>query len=185
MSEKKESIATVTGKLFDLLEPLDSNERQKTIAAALTLLGESPEMTMPNTGLPRTGGIVPESGVGSLAQQGTPDARAFFDEKDPRSKVEELTVAARYRELYQNAHKHTKDDLRKVIDSARRNFDDKKFNLDLNNAKIKGLFNKGKDHKLAYYGQQYVDALPDRNAIKAIRKPKQASRKKISTKKKS
>ena len=42
---------------------------------------------------------------------------------------------------------------------------------------------QGTDNKLSHYGQKYVDALPDRGAAKALRKPKGAKKKKTAKKK--
>lgn len=178
MAKDKEGIASVTQKLFDLLEPLQSTERHRAVTAVLTLLGESAVSNI-RAGV-GSGHGDGGSGSGGEGEEDTP--QQFFHEKDPRNKVEELAVAARYREIYKNTHAHQKHDLKKVISEARRNFDDSHFPRDLDNAKTKGLFTKGKENTLAYYGQQYVDKLPDREAAKKIRKPKRTS-KKATTKK--
>ena len=95
---------------------------------------------------------------------------------DPdNSKIEELAIAARFRELTSDAESHTKADLESVFKTARRNFDSVHFKRDLDNAKRKGFFTKGSDRGstvLAYYGQNYVDALPSREALKQVRAPK-------------
>lgn len=190
MAKVKEGIASVTQKVFDLLEPFESAERRRVVAAVLTLLGES---AVSNIGVGGGAGQGDGGNGEGGAGQGDGDnggggactPQQFFNEKDPQTKGEELAVAARYREQHKNFNTHQKDDLRNVIREARRNFDDNHFRRDLGNAKTKGLFNKGKENTLAYYGQHYVDALPDRVAARKIRKPKRASKKTKAKKKKS
>lgn len=164
----KKNVADVATKVYNLLEPLEPEDRQRAIAAALTLLG-APTTAASLGSMPALGG----PGSGMMIAAGT--AAAFFSHKQPNSKIEELAVAARHREA-QGANMHTKDELHQVFKDARRNFDTKNFKRDLNNAKLKGLFTRGKDITLAYYGQQYVDALPDREAVKALKSPKRAKR---------
>lgn len=165
---QKESIAAVMTKLYDILVPLESAERQRAITAALTLLGETEVSTIAP---PAAGGDSEPQCVGGTDEMG--DAKSFFDAKEPRSKMEELAVAAAFREQSDN-HEHSKSELEEVIKAARRNFDSGNFARDIANAKTKGLFNKGDGNRLSYYGQHYVDAMPDRAAVKAIRKPKGA-----------
>jgi hypothetical protein len=173
MASQKLSIAEITQRSYDLLKELEAEERSRVILAVQTLFGDAAGAGIVAPPAPAL--------VGSTSQKTTPanvsDIRAFFDLKAPENKGEELAVAARYRELNQDATAHTKEDFEAAVRAARRNFDSRNFTRDLNNAKIKGLFNKGKEHTLAYYGQGYVDALPDREALKKLRKPKGAARK--------
>ncbi len=154
-------------KLVGVLEPLEGTERIRAIQAALTLLGE---------------GGISDGGGGDLATIGTErplrvGEKSYFDEKKPRTKGEELAVAARYREEREGATASTKAELAATTTAARRNFDASNFRRDIENARVKGLFTRGsgKDSVvLSHYGQSYVDALPDRNALKALDKPKGA-----------
>jgi len=111
------------------------------------------------------------------------NAQQYFDQKEPHTKVELLAAAARFREQHQEQHKHTRADLKTVIhDEGRRDFDEHNFSWDIRNAKDKSLFTKGKDIQLSSYGQQYVDALPDREKVKKLRAPAKRRRKKESQK---
>ena len=164
MTTSKKSAAAVTTELFDLLEPLSPEERARAIAAAQTLLGTTP----PAAGIVVSTGGVP-AGTGGTAQ-------AFFGQKQPNSTPEALAVAARYREMTQNAMQHTKEDIRAVFRDARRSFDSANFGRDIGNARTVGLFIRGKEISLADFGQQYVDKLPDRAAVKDLKRPKRAKR---------
>jgi hypothetical protein len=159
----KTGVANVTTGIFELLEPLSPEDRQRAIAAAQTLLGT-----------PTTLATAPVGMGGAAAAAGS--AQAFFGQKQPSSTPEALAVAARYRELTQAAMEHTKDDFRAVFRDARRSFDSPNFGRDVGNARTVGLFVRGKDISLADYGQQYVDKLPDRTAIKDLKRPKRAKR---------
>lgn len=159
------SISETATKLLALLEPLPAEDRRRVVDGVLVLLGEP---------------VHHAAGAATLrkpphADTGLGTAKEFFDLKQPNSKIEELAVAARFRELTADNESHAKADFEAVFKAARRNFDSVHFNRDLDNAKTKGFFNKGsgKDAAvLAYYGQNYVDALPDREALKEVRAPK-------------
>ena len=178
----KVNVAEIAVKLFDLLQPLEQPDRQKVIQAALVLLGEPTLPPPPLLGSGGHGGPPTPIQSPAISAANNADVHKFFAEKDPHNKIEEFAVAARYRELHEGASTHSNNHLKVLITKgARRNFDENNFARDLNNARTKGLFNKGADEKgeftLAYYGQQYVDALPDRAKVKSLRKPKNSSRK--------
>jgi hypothetical protein len=177
----KENIVEIAGKVCTLLQPLESSDRQRVIQASLVLLGES---VMPPT--PQGGGAPPlAQPAGFPPAPSNPsqvNAYQFFQQKDPQNKIECFAVAARYLELYQSSPSCSKDELKSVIaKEARRNFDDKNFRRDIENARTNGLFNRGADERgkftLSYYGQQYIDALPDHAKVKTLRKPNGVSRK--------
>ncbi|MBI5040141.1 MAG: hypothetical protein HZB57_02735 [Gammaproteobacteria bacterium] len=181
----KNKILDATNGIVAILDSLTSEERARVIQAALTVLGEGPisvpaiSGTNNNTG--NRGNTNQNSGGGATS------AKDFFDSKDPKSKGEELATAARYREEFMEADGSTKDELKAVFKDARRNFDANNFKRDLDNARTKGLFNRGtgKDSAvLSHYGQNYIDHLPDRDAIKNLRRPKGAGSTKRATSKK-
>lgn len=159
----KTRVAQVPAKLYELLEPLSPEERARAVQATLILFGEAT--------LRGAGGVLT-------------DAAAYLDGKAPQNKGETLAVAARFRELGQKEETHSKADLKQVITTARRNFDDRNFARDLNNAKRQaGFFNLGTGRdssKLSYYGQQFVDALPDREAAYKLRRPRVGPWRKLS-----
>ena len=174
-------VLEATNKLVAILESLENTDQQKVIQAAFVLLGVTsgvPLAVTPPAGPLGNSGARPPNG-------GAVNEKAFFDLKQPANKGEELAVAARFREEKFDATESTKDELKVVFSAARRNFDSSNFNRDLNNARTKGLFNRGGERSkvvLSHYGQSYVDALPDQEAIKALRKPKGAGAKRPSAK---
>lgn len=161
-------------KLVALLEPLETQDRRRAIHAALMIMGEESIAT------PGGGGGAGNSGgasaVTSHGAGGNATAQTYFATKSPKGKVEELAVAARYREDHGDAAPSSKAQLKDVVKAVRRNFDDHNFNRDMSNAKRAGFFNTGGGsqdaHTLSYYGQQYVDTLPDRAAAKKLSRPK-------------
>lgn len=161
----KLNIAQVTGKLYDLLKDLEPDERQRVVASTLMLFGEAAPSQVNAGGVPAN----PAGGGNHIP-------KSFMDEKDPQNKGESLAVAARYLELYENTEAHTKEDFKRVFSDSRRNFDNTNFARDIKNVRNQsGYFNKntgkGSD-TLSYYGQNYVDALPDREKAKGIKRPK-------------
>jgi hypothetical protein len=168
----KQNVIDVTKEIYKLLEPLSPEDRSRVISAALTLLGQ--EQITSKVGGGR------EEGDGGKSKPST--SQSYFAQKDPHKKVEFLAVAARFREQNKNEHEHKKEDFESVIKDARRNFDGHNFSTDISNAKRKGLFIKGKENKLSFYGQQYVDTLPDREALKKLRPPTKRGKKKAKAK---
>lgn len=167
----KDTIATLSTKLYDLLVGLESEDRRRLVEATMLLLGESPPATKPIA-----------SPTGSLPSRKSAhggsglSAMDFFTQKDPRNKGEQLAVAARYLEQYESLESCSKEDLKRVFSEARRNFDNGNFARDINNAKRQaGFFTLGGDRSayvLSHYGHEYVDALPDREAATKVRRPK-------------
>jgi hypothetical protein len=162
--------------IHDALENLDKEGQLKALQAAVVLLGITPE----TIGLTKQTGDTDRSGKsessntseqrsGSSGRVGT--ASEYFKNKDPKGLMEVLAVAARYRELSEKADAHTKEELDAVFRAARRNAP-ANFARDLMNAKQQQYFNRGTDIVLSHYGQSYVDALPDREAAKAVARPK-------------
>jgi hypothetical protein len=168
----KTNVAQLPAKLYELLSPLSPEERTRVVQATMILFGEG----------------APAPPPGEATTPAANDPGAFFDKKGPKNKGETLAVAARFRELNQNEETHTKADLKAVVTSARRNFDDSNFARDINNAKRQaGFFNLGTGRdtsKLSYYGQQFVDALPDREAASKLNRPRVGGGRKRATKKK-
>ena len=171
MAENK--ILKATNGVVTILDPLDSAERVRVVEAAWKILNEAPTSHAP-------GSVPIAASPEKRSQGGSKEEKPYFDNKQPANKVEELAVAARFREQALGADATTKEEMKGVIIRARRNFDDKNYPRDLNNARREGLFNKGGGGDgavLSYYGQNYVDALPDREALKSLGKPKSANRK--------
>ncbi|MEW8028275.1 MAG: hypothetical protein AB2794_09210 [Candidatus Thiodiazotropha endolucinida] len=181
----KPTVAELPGQLYTLLEPLTAEERGRVIQATLVLFGDAPTNFVP-AGVQSAGkdggNSSPQGGGSGLSPQ------QFMDEKDPRNKGEIFAVAAKYLEDSEGQEEHSKADLKRVIVEARRNFDDAHFTRDMGNAKRQaGLFNlnTGRDaSRLSYYGHQYVDALPDRDAISKLKRPKVGGAKKKAASKK-
>jgi hypothetical protein len=165
-------LADTTVKVHTLLKEFqEPADRLKIISAALTLLGDNfnPGAAGRPAG-PFINGTPKPNGP-------TGDAIQYFEQKDPRNKIEELAVAARFREETEGAVGHSKEQLAAVIKSARRNFDARNFARDMGNAKTAKLFSLGAENQLSYAGQKYVDALPNRELAAAARKPAKRVRK--------
>jgi hypothetical protein len=175
----KAKLQDIVPKLVTLLGKLDPDDRVRAIQAALLTLGDSavPAGLGMGTGTGGNGGGGAGAGAGSVGGPMTP--QAYFKAKKPSTKIEELAVAARYREEYANADTSSKAEIQGVVLKARLNFDASNFNRDINNAKRAKLFNfgGGRDaHMLSAYGQDYVDALPNREAVKELSPVKRRAR---------
>lgn len=161
-------IGSLTAQVYRLLSAVESDDRLRVVRAAMALFGQSaPAGGHDDGGATQEGnGAVPSS---------SPSAKGYFDKKQPDAKGEILAVAACYLEQFERKAPCMKEDLNRVIKAARRNFDSRNFPSDIANARTAGLFNKGAKadgYSLSYYGQQVVDAMPDRDAVKALRRPR-------------
>lgn len=178
----KTSLVQLPAALYGLLEPLTQEERTRVIQATLVLLGDQVPTLTTVSGENFKNDISPRK---PPRNSGDPeDGSTFLDEKAPKTKGETLAVAARFLELTAGNEAHSKAELKAVFSAARRNFDDGHFARDMDNARRQaGLFNTGTgrdSHKLSYYGQQFVDALPDREAAAKIKRPRsRVARKKV------
>lgn len=186
----KNKVLDATNKIVAVLQSLDTEERMLAIDAALMVLGDRPRESRgtDTSGSRSNGGSGRSSQTSERGNGVNVTPKSYVDEKEPENKVEELAVAARYRELYENAESSTKDELGAVLGQkgARRNFNAQKFRRDAENARRNGLFTKGSERGtvvLSHYGQQYVDALPDREKLKTLAKPRGATRRRTASRK--
>lgn len=170
------SLGELSNQIYTLLAPLTEAERAKVLRATKALFGDEMDSELES--------VSPKSDrpAGQMTTPTGEGAQEFFAVKTPKSKVEMLAVAARYREVNKFGDTHSVEELAKIFGEARQNFDRHNFPSDIANAQnLSKLFNKGTprgQYQLSYYGQQFVDALPSRDAIKAIRKPSGAAPKK-------
>ena len=166
----KKTVAEIPAQLYQILEPLKPDARRRVVRATMILLGEDYALLdLSSGGLARQ-----ESAVTRPVPAIETTAQAYLLSKRPKNKGEMLAIAARYRELNENAETHSRADLKKVISDAGLVFDGHNFGRDINNAKRQAGFfntNTGRDsNKLSFFGQKYADALPDRLAAGKIKK---------------
>jgi hypothetical protein len=183
----KKTIADASAELYRLLEPFESGERERMVKGTLMLLGDGQLAQNISAGVTQQQGNAPASVPLKDGQVQFDRARKFFDTKQPIGVIEGLATAARFFEMHGGSAALRKDDFKAVFDGARRNFAARNFARDLGNATQGGYFNAGGGKKagytLSHYGQDYIDALPDRAAAKAVVRPKRAARSKAKRKK--
>jgi hypothetical protein len=174
-SDSSKSLGALSSKVYELLEGLEAGERTKVLNAVVQLFGD-PLIAQPLLSGVAESGESPMGSVGNAPQHSTSgNAQQFFVRKKPSNKGEMLAVAARYREQHSAADDHRVEDFAKFFVEARQNFDQRSFVRDMKNAQNRaGLFNKGGgrgQYRLSYFGQQYVDALPNRESLKNLHRP--------------
>jgi hypothetical protein len=169
------NLGVLSNKVYDLLHGLEPGDRAKVMNSVSQLYADPPPAQ--NLGGRRDGQIPPSSGSGKPHAQhhGSTTPQSFFAAKSPINKVEMLAVAARFREQHGLGESHTVEDFVAFFRDARQNFDRAHFPRDIKNASHNAkLFVPGTtrgQYQLSYYGQQYVDALPDRDAAKKVKRP--------------
>ena len=177
MPKATSNLGEVTNRVYGILHLLEEGDRARVLNSVHQLFGSispSPNGTTGNP--PSTGASPPRPDHAGVS------AKDFYAHKNPATKGEStlsrgelLAVAARYREQYKSADHHTAEDFSAFFKDARQNFDKKNFVRDMKNAQhVAKLFNTGGprgQYQLSYYGQQFIDALPDREAARKIKRP--------------
>jgi hypothetical protein len=185
----KTNTAEIVSNIYNLVEPLSDDERARVFAAVHALFGTAPPTEQlppaPAPAAMQPGAQAPAATPAPARGSMTP--KQYFDQKQPQTKIENLLIAGRYREIHGGHESHTQAELRQVIRDARRNFDAHNFRRDISNAKTRHFFTKDRSrdsYTLAHYGQNFADALPDREAAGKIRAPRAARKTTKKTKKK-
>src|SRR5687767_12131581 len=88
------SIAEASTKIFQVLEPFESEDRVRIVRGTLLLLGEQAGVANNEQNS--------EAAKNMSSQPNPKDALAFFALKQPSQKTEEFATAARYQELHEN-----------------------------------------------------------------------------------
>lgn len=183
----KMSFTDVIKQCIDLLNALEDNQRDRAVASILAAIGMDAKLPNNDTSRNNQGNDAQSTTTTEAGKKLTPTG--FFKAKEPKNKGERLAVAARYRELHEQAEQHNKDDLKKIHQLARQNFDAHNFPADIKNAQTNSCyFNTGGakgEYQLSFYGQEYVDKMPDREAMRALKKPRKKSSRKKAVKKSS
>ncbi|MDP9172553.1 MAG: hypothetical protein M3O30_01645 [Planctomycetota bacterium] len=172
----KLNLGTVSTKVYALLIDLEQKDRTRVINSVLQLFGDT---VISGTPLPIPGGTPAFAATDSAVVLNRPallNPQEFYAQKEPKNKGEMLAVAARYREQYLQAPSHQLADFATFFADARQNFDRKNFGRDIKNAQRQAaLFNIGTpsgQYRLSHRGQQYVDALPSRELLKKLKRPR-------------
>jgi len=172
------NLAEISAKINAILETLDSLEdRVRVLQSSMALYGGG-VLAQPSASHPAAGEVVATPSPNVTEQQ-------FFKDKNPQSQVEKLAVAARYRELHMGADTHSKEEIERFFMAAHESFVGN-YGRDMGNARNRGFFTKGNKRdaaRLATYGQEFVNALPDRDVASALPTPKKQPKKKKASKK--
>jgi hypothetical protein len=179
----KPSSTDALSKIIEQLQYLGEEERTRVIRAVRTFFDNGAANAEDDKTRHESDSLLGKSERQEKKGQNA-SAKAYFDKKRPRSKLEELAVAARFREETASADSSTQEELKTVFLAARRTFDAHNFRRDLDNARTKGLFMRGTGRnlvQLSSYGQSLADALPDRQELKNLVPPKgsKKARKKV------
>lgn len=169
------NLGEISKKLYDLLADLEQDDRQRVMSSVLALFGEAPRLApLASMGM-RSANTDFDEGIGS--------AKDFFSQKNPESRGETLAVAARFLELSAGKEVVGRVDIEQVFKDARRNFDSNNFVRDMKNAIHNAkLFLPGGErdsYKLSFFGQEYVDALPDKEKVRLIKRPGNSKKKAV------
>ena len=166
----------VLRQIIDLLEPLNDDDRERTVRSMLAFFGMDEKLS-PNH--------KPESREPIFSGHEELSPKAFLAEKEPQTDVERVACLAYYLAHYRDMQHFKTLDISKLnIDAAQKKFSNP--TAATNNALRRGFLAvaPAKQKQLSAVGEQYVDALPDMQAAKAVfEKQKRYSRRKPKQKK--
>jgi len=172
------SLAEISAKINAMLETIDSPEDRIRVLQSSVVLYGGGVLAQPSASHPAAGEVATTPSPNVTEQR-------FFKDKNPQSQMEKLAVAARYRELHMDADTHSKEEIERFFMAAHESFVGN-YGRDMGNTRNRGFFTKGNkrdEARLATYGQEFVDALPDRDVASALLAPKRQPKKKKAAKK--
>jgi hypothetical protein len=119
------------------------------------------------------------SNAAAPAPVGSPTAKSFLAQKDPKTDAERITCLAYYLTHYKTTPRFkTKQLAAANIDAAQPKFSNPAVAV-MNAAGSKYLSAAGGgDKQITVLGEKLVDALPDRDKVNALRKPRRRKSKK-------
>ncbi len=188
MAKAKQSVALVTKSIYDLLEPFDAGERGRilnsvigpfrrgSLRAAAVVLAVAVAVPVLAAAVAPDADLVRRRRSGPIS---TTRTRRIRTRNLPRRQGISNTPRVPFFAL--------KADFQRVISTeARRSFHDGNFGRDIDNARAAKFFNPGGSaatgFTLSHVGQNYVDALPDREKAKAVKKAAKSGKKRKATK---
>jgi len=114
--EKASSVVAAVQTVFEALEPLSAEDRERVLATVRALLGLSPSTTGPSpaAGVPATR---PEFSRGTAARPLS--VIELMQEKSPRNNPQKIAVFAYYREKYEGQPRFARGDLLSYFSKAK------------------------------------------------------------------
>jgi hypothetical protein len=171
--------AIVVQKCLDLLDPLEESERSRVLRTVATYFDI---IMVPHHGLtasvPPSTAHPPKLRDPVFSGHEPITAKDFLRQKEPKTDVERAMCLAYYLAHYKDIPSFKTSDIAKLnTEAAQRKFANTAYTV--NNAATTGYFvaAPGGTRQLSSMGEQYVEALPDRQAAMAIRRGKSTRRK--------
>lgn len=175
------NLGEVSKNLYDLLAVLDKEDRQRVLTSVLALFGDTAMAPISAKNNSQNFDFPNNNKIQTIFSDEIGTAKDFFAQKNPANRGEMLAVAARYLEVTTSKEVMNKSDIEQVFKDSRRNFDSKNFSRDMRNAVHNAKFflsgGERETYKLSFYGQEYVDALPDKDMAREIKKPGNSKKK--------
>lgn len=167
--KSEEELADILSKVLDLLTGLAPESRQRLIETVATFFNTgitSQVVGAPRSHVSRSGGAPSSS---SFSEDRSLDPKEFLLQKNPQTDVERVACLAYYLTHYRGIpHFKTADISKLNTEAAQVKFSN--ATVSVNNAtKLHYLTTAGKGNKqITSIGEQFVLALPDRDAAKAV-----------------
>ncbi|SRR6266487_3352441 len=165
MAKTKESLGDAVAKIIGLIEAFDSPDRSRLLRTVSTYFGELPRSSEDT----RAPGVPVSSRAVPFSKESSVSAKQFILEKRPMTDVERVACLAYYLTHHRSVDQFKTADISKMnTEAAQVRFSNAAMAVD-NALKSGYLAHAGKGHKqLSAMGEQYVQALPDREAAKAV-----------------
>jgi hypothetical protein len=179
MSKTKETSAEAIATIIALVENFDSTDRSRILrtVSAYFVDAEQNGLAFRGVDLATTSQSVPFSNEASVSP------KQFMMEKKPHTDTDRVACLAYYLTHHRNTNHF------KTIDISRLNTEAAQLRFSNPAQAVDNAFKRGflalatKGHKqLSAFGEQYVQALPDREAAKAIQDQVQTRRRRVQAK---
>lgn len=177
LSPDSENDRLVVQKCLDLLHPLDEAQRERVLRTVATFFdiafGSKPQTASTSERAP-----LPTQGRDPVFSGHEPiSAKEFLRHKEPKTDVERAICLAYYLSHYKDVPSFRNADIARLnTEAAQRKFANTAYTV--NNAAATGYFvaAPGGNRQLSSMGEQYVEALPDRQAARTLMKGRSSRR---------
>ncbi len=186
MSPRAENERAVVQKCLNLMAPLEDSERARVLRTVATYFEISFVPQQGGAPSARVDHLAPSAGTLAAARSREPvftghepiSPKDFLRQKDPKTDVERAMCLAYYLAHFKDIPSFKTADIAKLnTEAAQRKFANTAYTI--SNGATTGYFvTAGGGHKqLSSVGEQYVEALPDRQAARAMMKQRTRPRK--------
>ena len=158
-------------RIIECLRPLDDNEKIRLLKSAITFLHLDAAFGSINPGVPQPASSPPGPPLqpASFSARTEMSPKQFLIEKQPKNDIERVACLAYYLAHFRNVPEFNTLDISKLnTEAARPKFSNASVPVDQATRRGFLVATSGRAKQLGVSGEQFVQALPDREAAKEV-----------------